>query len=360
MKKKILLSVLLLTTISVDILSSHPPQYEDDGEYSSIATEVTETPFPIVYHTRYPPGCTKIYNQLTKQVGIGKKQFHIPKEIENYKLCKVHCWKYFEDLQSFPSAMVSFILEKNPLYCLSPNWWVRYKEVTPRLLATGGTLQSIYLAIKHGCAINLFGGFSRATMEMGDDLYADIPLAALRALRYRDINKVLIVDTGNQKNGHQEMFKELNKADKVDIVDSKGWYTGSHAQNNGYTLTTTTNTLSHWAPEAFDKKNYNIQRKKMVKTYFDSLKACLNEGFQKQNPKFIIYNSGTTFHVKKMDHSDKEISLTPEEIRDRDQHIFNMALQKEIPIVMLLSGNSKSVDSIENLYKNVIPNFKKD
>ena len=75
----------------------------------------------------------------------------------------------------------------------------------------------------------------------------------------------------------------------------------------------------------------------------------------KSNSKFdfIIYNAGTDIMI-----GDRlgNLKIRPEDIITRDEMVFNFAKEKDVPIVMVLSGgyqkaNAKNIaDSIQNLH----------
>lgn len=78
----------------------------------------------------------------------------------------------------------------------------------------------------------------------------------------------------------------------------------------------------------------------------------MKKSIESFKPEFILYNAGTD--VIEGDPLG-QCSITPEGIIKRDQIVFELAIQKDIPIVMVLSGGYQLsnaaviADSIENL-----------
>lgn len=90
-----------------------------------------------------------------------------------------------------------------------------YSDYTIRLYQMGGSLLAAKLALSHGWAINLGGGFHHAyrTNGSGFCVYADISMAikCIRQHHPGELRKAMIVDLdAHQGNGHERDFLDDN------------------------------------------------------------------------------------------------------------------------------------------------------
>lgn len=82
--------------------------------------------------------------------------------------------------------------------CFVPAEFLRYRLLNPMLRATQGSMDGACMALEHGWAINLSGGYHHATKTSGGGfcIYPDITLAIhhLRKNHFDKVNKVMIID----------------------------------------------------------------------------------------------------------------------------------------------------------------------
>jgi histone deacetylase 11 len=85
-----------------------------------------------------------------------------------------------------------------------------WRVLAPMRYATGGTILACRLALEHGIAINLSGGYHHASGQCGGGfcVYADVPLAAKILHDEGLVGKVLVVDLdAHQGNGTASAFR---------------------------------------------------------------------------------------------------------------------------------------------------------
>lgn len=102
------------------------------------------------------------------------------------------------------SALICMFLEM-PLFFL-PAFLLRMKVLNPMLKATQGSVDAMCLAMKHGWAINLAGGYHHACSYKGGGfcIYPDITFIVHFARKFHKVSKVLIIDLdAHQGNGHE-------------------------------------------------------------------------------------------------------------------------------------------------------------
>ena len=74
------------------------------------------------------------------------------------------------------------------------------------LLGSVGSVESAYIAMEKGWAINLSGGFHHARKDGGEGfcIYLDISMTLYYLRHVYGINKIMVVDLdANQGNGHE-------------------------------------------------------------------------------------------------------------------------------------------------------------
>jgi histone deacetylase 11 len=88
--------------------------------------------------------------------------------------------------------------------------------------ATGGTILACRLALEHGVAINLSGGYHHAAAGWGGGfcVYADVPLAAKILHDAGKLAKILVVDLdAHQGNGTASVFQDWPWAAILDLYE---------------------------------------------------------------------------------------------------------------------------------------------
>jgi histone deacetylase 11 len=350
MLKKGLLLLLILSTGVSSIEAGFIPLFKK--RHSTVQKE-DSTPvdrLPIVYHQSYdismfgiekihPFDSTKygkVYNALCKKLQLDERYFYAPEQqIADKDLLLVHGQAYLDSLYS--SSVIERIAGV-PLLRLVPNFLLQRCILKPMRYATAGTLLATDLAIKHGWAINLSGGYHHAKTDKGDGfcVFGDIQLTTKKVLEQHPDWKILIVDLdAHQGNGYAEGLRDESRAFIFDMYSSFNYPHDT---------------------EQMERINYNfpVPLKTDDKEYLEILKTNLPIAIKEVNPNLIIYNAGTDIYA-----SDPigRLSVSREGVILRDQSVFGLAEDNQIPIVMLLSGGYTKesagiiADSIEKIIK---------
>jgi len=349
--KRIILSLFLVCFGANPLLSAAMPPAEK---------------LPIVYHPNYDISLgwavdwiaswlhpfdthkySKTYNYLVKNVGVKENQFHTPKMATQEDLLLVHTQEYLDSLNN-PSN-VAVIAEVGPLRFLA-NWIIQSCILDPMKYGTGGTILGCELALKHGWAINLSGGYHHAKPNNGEGFcfFNDIAIAIYK-LRQKlkqenpDFNesqfKILIVDLdAHQGNGHEIIFLRDPNVFILDIYNQ--WkYPRDLAAKRGI--------------------NFDCPVDSGIgdDEYLGRLREILPRAIKESKPNLIIYNAGTD--ILKGDNVGS-MGVSAQGIITRDEFVFRTARKNGIPTLMILSGGytPQSAEiishSIENLLTNVI------
>jgi histone deacetylase 11 len=249
---------------------------------------------------------------------------------------------YKEDLKS-PSK-VAKIMEINPLAFLPISVVDEYLLKKMRLQTVGSVLAT-RLALQHGVAINIGGGFHHASVGNGTGFcaYPDLTIAVLEARHNKlltEEDKILIVDLdAHQGNGHELDFINDKNVVIVDLFSHPN-YPGL-APNHAITKR-----IDHASP---------LPAGTTSEQYLMHVRDALAK-YEKDTFSLIVYNAGTD--ILKGDPLGM-MSVTEEATVERDELVFTFAKRKAIPIVMMTSGGYTSQSfkviskSLLNLHEKV-------
>lgn len=294
--------------------------------------------------------CLKKY---FSQRGI-EPQFHIPVEVTYEQLALVHDPAYIELINTDKTA-ISRIVEIYLLRFL-PRFLIDIILLKPMRRATGGTVQAARLAVRHGWAFNLGGGYhhakERELEEGGYCIYADIPLAVKTLWREEDSQlKVMIVDLdAHQGNGHEAILGGDPRISIFDMYNCRT-YPMDEAAKRCITFDVPIE------PGTSDDIYIPLLKRKL-KAALDTLEV------QGRKPDLIIYNAGTDILAGD---PEGELGVSAEGIIQRDAIVFAEAKERKIRILYLFSGgytkgswfNRKSGSAyvIGKSLKNVLTNI---
>ena len=280
----------------------------------------------------------KVHRYLVEKVGIDEGAFFVPEPASDEVLLLVHTPSYLNSLNN--SENIALIAEVM-IAALLPIRILQKHLIEPIRYGTGGTILGCRLAIERGWAINLSGGYHHAKADSGGGFcfFADVPIAVKIMWETHPDRKVLIVDLdAHQGNGNASIFREDPRITIFDIFNG-------HIYPGDY--------------EAARHVRHNHPVKMFVGDgeYLGLLERELSPAIDSSSPGLLIYNAGTDVLA-----GDPlgGMSITAEGIMKRDEFVFRSAIDRKIPILMLLSGGytrkSSGVigRSIENILKNII------
>lgn len=305
---------------------------------------------PIVYHPIYNvrawgienlhPFDTKKYEKieavikehLKKELKTSAVEFHKPEIVPNEDLRLVHSQEYIDSLKL--SSTFAELAEVAPLGMLR-NTWTETLLLEPVKYSTGGTILATELALKHGWAINLSAGFhhaKRTELVVGGFCpMNDVVIAAKKVLAQHPDYKILIVDLdAHQGNGNADAVEGESRIAIMDVYNGETW-PGDIQRRINFDYPLPANTTDH--------------------DYLGILTQELPKVINKVKPNFIMYNAGT-------DPLDGDplgkLALTKEGIFKRDLFVFKQALERKIPIMMVLSGGYHPKYSIDTISGSII------
>ncbi|GAK86560.1 histone deacetylase/AcuC/AphA family protein [Vibrio ponticus] len=284
---------------------------------------------PIVYHPiyskldlpaehRYPISKYQLLHQALlerqQQDHNWLAQFSIvePSALSIEQVQKVHSPDYIQ-------ALFSNQLPAAKMRRIGFPWSEQLIERT--LTSAGGTCLSVELAIEHGIAIHLSGGYHHAHYDFGSGfcLINDLVLAAKRALEFPQIDKVLIIDS----DVHHGDGTATLCANEDDIV-----------------------TLSFHCDKNFPAKKPHsdidiaLARETGDLEFLDHFYSVVQTAVNLHRPDLIIYDAGVDIHI------DDELgyfNVSTQGLYQRDCFLLRLAQQQGLPIACVVGGGYRSV-----------------
>ena len=101
-------------------------------------------------------------------------------------------------------------------------WLLRWRALESFLSATQGSVDAACMALEHGWAINLGGGFHHATRSSGGGfcIYPDITFITHYLEKWYDIERFCIIDLdAHQGNGHERDHTDKSKHYIIDAYN---------------------------------------------------------------------------------------------------------------------------------------------
>ncbi len=270
-----------------------------------------------------------------------------------HKLREVHSRKYLKSLNW--SITIARIMEV-PVAAIFPNALLQWRVLTPMRWATAGTEMACQLAMEHGWAINLGGGFhhSRRDSAIGFCPIADIQFGIKRLRDKHPGIKILIVDLDvHQGDGYEADFKNDPDIFVFDMYNARLFPRDLDAKEG----------LAFDLPLQGGGWGETFRRRDMVaprvddQEYLDVLMSNLPKALDQIKPDFVLFNAGTDILI-----GDPlgAMKVSEEGVKQRDAFVFQQARQRNIPIAMVLSGGyskrsaSAISESINILFANVL------
>lgn len=193
--------------------------------------------------------------------------------------------------------------------------WSKELAVRSRL-AVQGTINAALMALQDGISGNLAGGTHHAMPDHGEGfcVFNDVAVAVKVLRNSKWIKRVLVIDCDvHQGNGTAEIFR-----DEPDV------FTFSIHGEKNYPFVKPPSTLDIGLPDNTGDSVY-------LKTLSDALNSVF-EGF---NPDIVFYLGG--IDPLETDHFGR-LALTLKGLEERERLVIESITQKEIPLVLLLSG----------------------
>lgn len=239
--------------------------------------------------------------------GIDKARFITPSPLDFSVLTDNYDRQYVE-------ALTSGNLDKKAMRRIGFPWSQQLIERTRTAVA--GTCLTASLALQHGKALNLTGGYHHAFADFGSGfcLFNDLYLAAKTMQKSSAIDNVLIVD--------------------LDVHQGDG--TAKLAENDRDIFTLSIHGEKNF-PYRKQQSDIDIGLAKGTEDdeYLQTLEQALALAKRQFQPDAIIYDAGVDVHVNDdLGH----LHISTEGVYERDKIVFALAEQLGVPIAAVIGG----------------------
>jgi acetoin utilization deacetylase AcuC-like enzyme len=286
---------------------------------------------PLVFHPIYsqlslPPKHRfpiEKYQGIKDQLlanGVAENAFLTPEAIAIEDLKMVHSAKYVD---SFIDGTIS----QKAIRRLGMPWSQQFVKRT--LHAVGGTVLTSKLALKHGLALNLTGGYHHAFSDFGSGfcVFNDIVLSATHMLKQDGIDKVLTFDC------------DVHQGDGTALLASKNdaIYTVSlHCEKN------------FPARKQHSDLDFPLERGMTDDEYLYTVECALQLAFSAASPDAVIYDAGVDIHE-----SDDlgYLNITTKGVFERDKLVFDACKRYGVPVAAVIGGGyQRNIDDLVNVH----------
>jgi histone deacetylase 11 len=255
----------------------------------------------------------RIHDALVARGLRRRNDFLRPGRLSQRDLLNLHSAEYLRSIRS-PRTLAR-ILEV-PVLVRLPVWLIDWRILRPMRFATNGTIQACRLALEHGIAINLGGGYHHAAQGWGGGfcVYADVPLAAKVLHQEGRIERLLVVDLdAHQGNGTAAVFHGWDWAFIYDLFERDLF--PAHKEPEDYPLPV----------------RPGVTGGEYLGLVMDTLPSALDA----VRPNLVIYNAGSDPFV-----GDPlaGFELSRSDLAERDLLVVDSVRERGIPVAMVLSG----------------------
>lgn len=182
--------------------------------------------------------------------------------------------------------------------------------------AVGGTLLTAQLALEHGKALNLTGGYHHAFADFGSGfcLFNDLYLAALGMLQHPDIDRVLIFD--------------------CDVHQGDG--TAKLAETNPHIYTVSIHGEKNFPHrKQVSDLDFPLPKGTTDGEYLDTVDTALHLALNTSRPDAVIYDAGVDIHSNDdLGHLD----ISTQGVYQRDRLVFERCAEKGLPVAAVIGG----------------------
>lgn len=239
--------------------------------------------------------------------GVSAMQFHTPEAVGVDLLKSV-----FDPI--YVSQLLNNQLADKAMRRIGFPWSEQLIKRT--LSAVGGTLLTAQLALQHGKALNLTGGYHHAFADYGSGfcMLNDLYLAALSMLSGPGIDRVLIFDCDvHQGDGTAKLAANNPAVQTVSL----------HGENN--------------FPQRKQNSDMDFPLPKGTRDdeYLHTLECALHLAIHHLQPDAVIYDGGVDIHI---DDDLGHLKVSTQGVYQRDQMVFSACQRAGLPIAAVIGG----------------------
>jgi acetoin utilization deacetylase AcuC-like enzyme len=240
-------------------------------------------------------------------LGVSESNFYQPQALSLEMLQQVYDPSYIQELQSGT-------LDPKAMRRIGFPWSEQLVKRT--FTAAAGTVLTAELALEHGRALNLTGGYHHAFANYGSGfcMVNDLYLAALKMLENANIDKVLIFD--------------------CDVHQGDG--TAKLAANNPAVYTVSLHGEKNFPHrKQISDLDFPIEKGTEDADYLSTVEQALEMALNYAQPDAVIYDAGVDIHENDdLGH----LQISTEGIFKRDKFVFDTCSNRKLPVAAVIGG----------------------
>ncbi|MBT1452460.1 histone deacetylase [Glaciecola sp. XM2] len=253
-------------------------------------------------------------------LGVGEAQFSEPSPLNTLQLKSVYDPEYIEQL-------TTGTLDPKAMRRIGFPWSQQLIERT--LTAAAGTVLCGELALQHGRALNLTGGYHHAFANFGSGfcMVNDLYLTALRMLQEPHIDRVLIFD--------------------CDVHQGDG--TAKLAANNAsiYTVSIHGEKNFPYRKQVSDL-DFGLAKGTGDDEYLSTVEQALSMALTYSQADAVIYDAGVDIHV---DDDLGHLDISTEGVYTRDKMVFDACDEHGLPVAAVIGGGyQRDIDALVDVH----------
>ncbi len=260
-----------------------------------------------------------LFDLLKKDKILHKDNLHIPEPANYLDLTKAHHEEYIKKIDELSLSKEE---ERKLGFPMVPS--VKRRSY----MATGGTILSAELALKHKLACNTAGGSHHAFPNSGNGycVFNDVAVAAYNLLDKHQVKKILVYDLDvHQGDGTAKIFENNEKVYTLSIHSKKNY------------------------PLIKQKSDQDIEVEDDITDdeYLNTVSKSL-EIVNKMNFDFVFYVAGVDIHK-----NDKlgKLNISTEGIIEREKMVIKNFYKNNVPLCGVLGGGyNKDFDHLVYLH----------
>ena len=255
---------------------------------------------------RYPIEKYRYLQQQLLQLGVPATHFSCPTAITADELALVHCPAYIQSLADGS-------IDSKAMRRIGFPWSAQLYQRS--LYSVGGTVLTAQLALQHGIALHLSGGYHHAFYAEGSGfcLFNDLVVAA-KTLLAQGLDKILLFDL----DVHQGDGSALLLADEPRIISCS-----LHCEKN--------------FPYRKQASDWDIALAKDCNDseYLQAVEQSLSSLLQWHQPELVLFDAGVDIH------RDDELGLlniSTQALYQRDLMVLQHCTARNIPVAAVIGG----------------------
>lgn len=252
--------------------------------------------------------------------GVSESAFYTPSALTPQSINQIYDPTYIHQL-------TTGTLPEKAMRRIGFEWSEQLVERT--LTAAAGTVLCADLALQHGKALNLTGGYHHAFANFGSGfcMVNDLYLAALHMLQSPQIDKVLIFDCDvHQGDGTAKLATGNPNVYTVSIHGEKNFPFRKQHSN----------------------LDFGLAKGTQDDEYLNVLEQALNMAINYASPDAVIYDAGVDIHV---DDDLGHLNISTEGVLARDTFVFNTCERLGLPVAAVIGGGyQRDISALVNVH----------